>query len=45
MLCIEYQNGIANCLPPKSLKLLMPLSLRDHEAEPLVWSQATIFTG
>jgi hypothetical protein len=45
MLCIEYQNGTAICLPPRSENDLMPLSLPTTTPDPLVCAQAMILTG
>lgn len=45
ILCIEYQNGTAICLPARSAKERMPLWPPTTSAEPLVCAQATIFTG
>ena len=45
MLCIEYQNGTAICLPPRSANDLMPVSAPTTTPEPLVCAQAMILTG
>lgn len=42
-LWIEYQNGTATVLPPRSESL--PISGSTVSAEPLMWFQATILAG
>ncbi len=43
MLWIEYQNGIATVLPPRSVTVLM--SCATVSAEPFMWFQATTLAG
>jgi hypothetical protein len=45
MLCIEYQNGTATCLPPSWLKSVMSVWPPTTRPEPLVCAQAISLTG